>query len=466
MRPWLDERFANPHSPHRLGREAAAAVEHARDQVAALLGPAGGRPPFTRRATEALNWAIKGTLENAPPKRNRIITIATEHAAVLDTCEWLAGRGVEVDHAAGRPRRPGRSRAPRREPIRRRRAGRGDAGQQRDRRDPAGRRTRALARMPPARCSCATRCRAMAASLPPEGADLIAISAHKIHGPKGIGALWMREGAEPAPLIHGGGQERGCARARCRRRCASASARRRAGRERCRATPTMSSACGNAATPALGDGWTSTAASEPRYHGNLNLRRDGVDAARLISEVRDVAFSAGSACASGSGRPSHVLRALGLRDAEARSSHPPRLRPLYDGGGAGRRVPPDRSAPPTAQERLPRDAGALLPRRRRAVDKEVEAAGGSAAARRRPGRRPAARGRVRGRDGLLDLPRDRRAGGFRQATRRRARRRRTCSTSPPHVTRTSRLACQIMLTEAMERLSVRIPPGATNWMRR
>ncbi len=66
--------------------------------------------------------------------------------------------------------------------------------------------------------------------------------------------------------------------------------------------------------------WTLNGSETWRYHGNLNLRRDGVDAARLISEVREVAFSAGSACASGSGRPSHVLAALGLSDREARSS--------------------------------------------------------------------------------------------------------------------------------------------------
>ena len=59
---------------------------------------------------------------------------------------------------------------------------------------------------------------------------------------------------------------------------------------------------------------------EPRYRGNLNLRRAGLDAGRLLSEVRGVAFSAGSACASGSGRPSHVLRAIGLGDADARGS--------------------------------------------------------------------------------------------------------------------------------------------------
>jgi cysteine desulfurase len=60
--------------------------------------------------------------------------------------------------------------------------------------------------------------------------------------------------------------------------------------------------------------------TEHRYHGNLNIRREGLDAARLISDLRDIAFSLGSACASGSGRPSHVLRAIGLSDREARSS--------------------------------------------------------------------------------------------------------------------------------------------------
>ncbi len=66
--------------------------------------------------------------------------------------------------------------------------------------------------------------------------------------------------------------------------------------------------------------WHLNGSSSHRYHGNLNVRRSGLDAARLMSDCRDVAFSAGSACASGSGRPSHVLRALGLPDAEARSS--------------------------------------------------------------------------------------------------------------------------------------------------
>ena len=70
----------------------------------------------------------------------------------------------------------------------------------------------------------------------------------------------------------------------------------------------------------LGDGWTINGSAEHRYRGNLNVRFPGLDVARLMSDLGDIAFSAGSACASGSGRPSHVLRALGLSDAEARSS--------------------------------------------------------------------------------------------------------------------------------------------------
>ena len=83
MVPWLRDQFANPHSPNRLGRAARAAVEVAREQVAQLLPP-GGRVIFTSGATEALNWALKGT-------SGSIITIASEHAAVLDTVRALPG---------------------------------------------------------------------------------------------------------------------------------------------------------------------------------------------------------------------------------------------------------------------------------------------------------------------------------------------------------------------------------------
>src|SRR3954451_18397814 len=96
MQPWIAENFANPHSPSKWGREAAAAIEVARRQVERAIGLTGGSAAFTGSATEALNWALKGTVEKAPKGRNRIITLATEHAAVLDTCEWLAGQGVDL----------------------------------------------------------------------------------------------------------------------------------------------------------------------------------------------------------------------------------------------------------------------------------------------------------------------------------------------------------------------------------
>jgi cysteine desulfurase len=75
-----------------------------------------------------------------------------------------------------------------------------------------------------------------------------------------------------------------------------------------------------AAIHALGPGWTINGSTGHRYHGNLNIRREHVDGARLIADLRDIAFSLGSACASGSGRPSHVLRALGLEYRQSRSS--------------------------------------------------------------------------------------------------------------------------------------------------
>ena len=98
MRPWAEEKFGNPHSPSKWGSEAAAAIEVARKQVERGIGLEGGSIAFTGSATEAINWAIKGTIEKAPPERTRIITVQTEHAAVLDTCEWLETRGVEVTY--------------------------------------------------------------------------------------------------------------------------------------------------------------------------------------------------------------------------------------------------------------------------------------------------------------------------------------------------------------------------------
>jgi cysteine desulfurase len=156
-------------------------------------------------------------------------------------------------------------------------------------------------------------------ALAPE-ADMIAISAHKFHGPKGVGALWVRDGVDLKEVQTGGGQEHGL-------RSGTLSPALIAG---------MGAAAELAATRMEEDAahvetlwdrarelfanWTLNGSETARYKGNLNIRREGLDVARLMSDCRDIMFSAGSACASGSGRPSHVLKAIGLTDAQAKSS--------------------------------------------------------------------------------------------------------------------------------------------------
>jgi len=320
MRPWAEEKFANPHSPSRWGAEAAAALEVARSQVERAIGLDGGSVAFTGSATEALNWALKGTAENAPEDRKRIITVATEHAAILDTCEWLAGQGFDVTILPVAPNGLIAIEDLRRElddgvllvaamlvnneigviqPIVE---------------------VAALAHGVGALMLC-DAVQGLGRVAIPDGPDLVAVSAHKIHGPKAIGALWMRDGAQPAPIIHGGGQERGMRSGTLSPAlCVGFGEAAKLATQRGAADHDHVEQLWARAMQALGDRWTINGSAEQRYHGNLNIRREGVDTARLIADLRDVAFSLGSACASGSGRPSHVLRAIGLSDREARSS--------------------------------------------------------------------------------------------------------------------------------------------------
>jgi cysteine desulfurase len=154
----------------------------------------------------------------------------------------------------------------------------------------------------------------------PRGADMIALSAHKLYGPKGIGALWIRDGLDLAPLIHGGGQERGLRSGTLSPAlCAGFGAAAALALDRRDEDAAHVEALWFRARTLLAD-WTLNGSADQRWHGNLNLRKPGLDVARLMSEARGLAFSAGSACASGSGRPSHVLRAIGLDDSSAKSS--------------------------------------------------------------------------------------------------------------------------------------------------
>ncbi|WBO21464.1 cysteine desulfurase family protein [Sphingomonas abietis] len=322
MRPLWEEGFGNPHSPHRMGRAARAAVEYARDRIAAPFGP-GGRLLFTGGATEALNWAIKGIVETigaeASPRR-RIVTTAIEHAAVLDTVAWLGRQGHEVviltvtrdgivDLDAARAMIDGdtalvaamlvNNEIGTIQPI-------AELG--------------ALARAAGAVMICDAVQGYGRVPLPVEACDLVAISAHKIHGPKGIGALWLRDGIVPAPLMHGGGQEGGLRSGTLAPAlCAGFGAAAALAFDRIAADAAHVETLWHQARGLL-DGWMLNGSADQRWHGNLNVRREGLDVSRLMADLRDIAFSAGSACASGSGRPSHVLEAIGLASAEARSS--------------------------------------------------------------------------------------------------------------------------------------------------
>jgi cysteine desulfurase len=310
MLPWLggpgSDGFANPNSPNRAGRAAAATIELARDAVAALL-PAGGRVIFTSGATEALNMALRGA------GTRRLAVSAIEHAAVLDTAGALdpalhvlavngdglvdpevmipAGTGLvavmQVNNEIGTV-----------QPV-----------------DALARRARAMGAL--FLCDAVQGAGKLRA---PAEADMIAVSAHKLYGPKGIGALWVRDGVQIDPLITGGGQEHGersgtlspalvAGFGAAARLCAAMQER----------DSVHVSALWDRAHAAFA-GWTLNGSASARWRGNLNVRLDGLDVARLLSECRSVAISAGSACASGSGRPSHVLRALGLSDRVARTA--------------------------------------------------------------------------------------------------------------------------------------------------
>ncbi len=310
--------YGNPNSAHRIGRTAAADVELARDQVMTALGRTSGRLIFTSGATEALNMAIVGAARASGPERRRVVTLATEHSAVLDTVLSLRHEGFEpvilpvgsdglVDLDIAEAAIDERAALLAFMQVN------NEIGVM----QPVSE-LLAIARAGgvPVLCDAVQGFGKFAA---PQ-ADMIAITAHKVNGPKGVGALWLRDGLDLPPLMHGGSQEQGMRPGTFSPMlCAGFGVAAELAIEQREADLAHVEMLWARAKNLFAD-WQLNGSTDQRYHGNLNIRRPGLDAARLISHLRKVALSLGSACASGTGRPSHVLKAIGLADAEARSS--------------------------------------------------------------------------------------------------------------------------------------------------
>jgi cysteine desulfurase len=318
MLPYFTEHFGNPASAsHAWGWKAQEAVEASRRDVAALLGAAPREIIFTSGATESNNFAINGVAANTPAERRGIITTAIEHKSVLEMSKRLGAAGWRVTIL------------------------------------PVGRDGRVdLAALAAALASPTALVSVMAANneigviqpLAEIGAlahaagallhvdaaqaagkipidvnamqiDLLSLTGHKMYGPKGCGALYVRRRTELAPLIIGGGQERGmrsgtlnvpgivglghaCAIGRAE--MAEESARLAKLRDRLLA-----------GLRAGLEGVTVNGSLEHRLPHNLHVSFADVDHASLIVGISDIAVSAGSACGSASAEPSHVLQAIG-----------------------------------------------------------------------------------------------------------------------------------------------------------
>lgn len=327
MLPWLREGFANPASEHPAGRAARNAVEQARAQVAALIGATPEEIILTSGATEANNLAIKGALEFRGVRDAHIVTTRIEHKSVLDTCRWLETQGVRATYL--KPDQQGRVTAEevlaaltpqttlvslmwvnneigvinpieQLAPLLRERGilFHVDAVQ-------------AVGKLP--------------IDLAQTPVDLLSMSAHKIYGPKGIGALFVRKRprARLASQMHGGGHEQGM-------RSGTLATHQIVGLgEACRIAQTRLSQDAQDIA-ALRDALWQKLQSLPRIHLNaeeapraphiLNVSFEGVEGESLRALLGDVAVSSGAACSSATREPSFVLRALGRDDELASSS--------------------------------------------------------------------------------------------------------------------------------------------------
>lgn len=328
MLPALEQTFGNPSSVHRAGQAARRLVETAREQVAAAIGARPAEVHFTSGATEADNQALRGLLEGRGADAG-LLTSPLEHAAVLASARALEAGGTPVRVVAPDARGAitpeavaealARAPAPRLVALM---AVNNETGVLTD--------IAAVAEAAHERgallfCDAVQAFGTEPVDVDAWGVDLLSVSAHKVYGPKGVGALYVRRGVSLAPIVHGGEQERGlrpgthAVPAIVGMGAASELVRRlRADRrERVRAARDAFEA---RALALAGVGVNGGAA--PRGVKHSNLRVEGADGETLLLALDDlgVQASAGSACSAGSVEPSHVLLAMGLDRRQARAS--------------------------------------------------------------------------------------------------------------------------------------------------
>jgi len=331
MAPYWSDDFGNPSSAgHVFGWRAEEAVAIARERLARAIGASDpSEIIFTSGTTESDNLALIGLARAQRGGRDHLIVSAIEHPAVLDACRFLAREGFAltllpvdgaglVDPAAVEAAITERTFAV---SVM---AAHGEVGTLQPIEE-IGRICRA--REVFFHTDAAQAVGKIPVDVQRWGVDLLSMCAHKLYGPKGVGALYVRKRRPRIalqPLVHGGGQERGVrsgtlpvplivgfARAveLCLEDLEAETARTTALRE----------ALWQRLSGAL-EGVACNGSREHRLPGNLNVSFAGVNAEQLLVALSDVALSTGSACASGSGEPSHVLAALGRSEAVARSS--------------------------------------------------------------------------------------------------------------------------------------------------
>ncbi len=326
MLPYFTEKFGNASSrQHRFGWDAADAVERARKQVAALIGAGSKDIVFTSGATEANNLAIKGAARARRGERQHIVTVATEHKAVLDPIARLERDGwqvtvlpvkgdglIDLEMVAAA--------VTERTALVSVMTANNEIGVLQPIKDVA-----AVAHAKGAwmHTDAVQAAGTVALDVDELDVDFASLTAHKIYGPKGVGALYVRRRrVTVTPEIEGGGQERGLrsgtlnvpgivgfGRAAEIARTERASESARLSQLRDRLLDRLREGT---------DGMTVNGAMDARLSGNLNVSFDGVDGEALLVSLDDIAVSSGAACTQA--EPSHVLTALGHRRERALAS--------------------------------------------------------------------------------------------------------------------------------------------------